>query len=643
MTDVITEKLERESLDIAEDRIAKLREDFPEVFRDGKIDFDTLKRALGEHVEPENERFGLQWPGKAAAFQAVQTPSVATLLPDPDNSVDWDTTQNLIIEGDNLEVLKLLQKSYYGKVKMIYIDPPYNTGNDFIYPDNYREGLQSYLEFTGQVSAEGKKLTTNTESGGRYHSNWLNMMYPRLYLARNLLRDDGLIFVSIDDAEVSRLRSLLDEVFGEENFIDNIIWKKRYGGGPKEKHLVTLHEYALLYAKDINSVPDIMIPLTEEMIKRYYTSTDANSKSRGPYRTHPLEATKSMGARPNLVFPIPAPDGTLVRPRRQWLWSKERVAQALERGELEFLKGRDGQWSVHTKQYLTEEDGTQRKGKAQSIIDDVYTQHGTNEMLELFGDAQVFPFPKPSGFLQRLLRMNLEPMEEGIVLDFFAGSGSTAHAVMQQNAEDGGNRRSILVQLPEPIDPPKELSDGTVFSTIADITRERVRRAGKKIASDNPNVDIGFRAYKLSTSNFTPWDGTPPDAKQGKLDLSLPETAQKIARQLEAFTENVVPDRTQEDLLTEILLRLGYDLTVTVERLAISGHTVFSVANGAILACLESSLTLDLFEEMAQRDPGQIVCLDSAFGDDDELKVNAVQVIRSRARSEEATIKLWLV
>jgi adenine-specific DNA-methyltransferase len=291
----------------------------------------------------------------------------------------------LFIEGDNLEVLKLLQKSYLGKVKMIYIDPPYNTGGEFIYPDNYSESLETYLEYTGQVDSEGKKFSTNTETDGRFHSKWMNMMYPRLFLAKNLLMDDGLIFISIDDNEVNNLKVICNEIFGEENFIDPIIWKKRYGGGAKEKYLVALHEYILVYCKNKNALNDFFIPLSEDAIKRYYTNRDEKFEKRGGYRTHPLEGMKSFDSRENLNFPIPAPDGTEVWPKRQWRWGKERVEEALRDKEIEFIKSKDGSWILSSKQYLMEVNGEIRKTKPFSIIDDVFTQHGTNEIVDIFG------------------------------------------------------------------------------------------------------------------------------------------------------------------------------------------------------------------------------------------------------------------
>lgn len=361
------ERLDLRSHDLAEQRQDELLRLFPETRTEGgKVDFERLKLALGEIVDVGRERYGMTWPGKADCFRAIQTPSPGTLRPCPEEGIDFDTSENLIIEGDNLEVLKLLQKSYLGKVKMIYIDPPYNTGNDFIYPDDYSETLQTYLEYTGQVDAEGKRFGTNVDTDGRFHSKWLNMMYPRLYLARNLLQDDGLILVSIDDNEIKNLRWLMDEIFGEENFVDNVIWKKRYGGGAKEKHLVTLHEYVLVYARSKDLVGDIYVPLRQESIDRYYKNKDENFEERGPFRTHPLESMKSFEKRENLRFAIKAPDGAMVMPKRQWRWSRDRVKQAESAGELHFSKNKEGQWSISSKQYLRGPTAYERQSSSQS-------------------------------------------------------------------------------------------------------------------------------------------------------------------------------------------------------------------------------------------------------------------------------------
>src|SRR5664280_391932 len=342
--------MDGKSLNITEEKLGQLKVILPEAFTENKIDWEKLKAALGDDITFSNERYVLNWAGKSDAFKVLQTPSTRTLVPAKEESINFDETENIFIEGENLEVLKVLQKSYFGKVKMIYIDPPYNTGNDsFIYPDKFAESKEEYLnrigdkDETGLMTREGV-FRKNSKDSGHYHSNWLSMMYPRLFLARNLLRDDGVIFVSIDDNEVHNLRLLMNEVFGEENFVDCVIWKKRYGGGAKEKYLVSLHEYALLYAKSIDLLDPIIVPNNPESVEKYYKFKDDKFEVRGPYRTHPLEATKSMGDRPNLVFPITAPDKTKILPKRQWLWSKDRAQKALIENDLEFIRGKDG-WS----------------------------------------------------------------------------------------------------------------------------------------------------------------------------------------------------------------------------------------------------------------------------------------------------------
>ncbi|HEX7409092.1 MAG TPA: site-specific DNA-methyltransferase [Candidatus Binatia bacterium] len=588
---------------------------------------------MGEWIEPGKERYGLNWPGKAECMRVIQTPSIGTLRPRRDQSVSFDATDNLIIEGDNLEVLKLLQKSYYGKVKMIYIDPPYNTGKEFIYPDNYREGLQDYLKFSGQLDAAGLKVSANTETSGRYHSKWLSMMYPRLYLARNLLRDDGVIFVSIDDCEAHNLRCLANEVFGEENFVDSIVWKKRYGGGAKEKYLVTIHEYVLMYARNKTDIEELFVPLSDESIERYYKNRDEYYALRGPFRTHPLESMKSFEERRNLVFPIQAPDGTQVMPKRQWRWSKERVAHALNRGELAFLKDKNGEWAVHTKQYLKDQ-GETRQTKFFSVIDDVYTQHGTNEIIEIFGDAQVFGFPKPSRLVRKLVGLATDTNDGDLILDFFAGSGTTAQAVLDLNVEDGGDRKFILVQLPEKTEHPQ-------YPTIADICRERVRRVIQKLdtedaAKDSLGLDKrqprGYKALQLTSSNFHVWDG---DAEKIK----------NIEDQLKLFAQHVEPGRTDEDLLYEILPKGGFTIDSHIEKLSLAGKVVFSVADGALLLCLDRELTLEVIEAMVNRvpAPAQIICLDAGFQGNDQLKVNAVQTVKSRNRLKEGDLVFQVV
>lgn len=442
------------------------------------VNFELLKQMLSPGVVDGDEAYEFTWVGKKAAIVEANKPIRKTLRPCVAESKDWDTTENLYIEGDNLEVLKLLQESYLGKVKMVYIDPPYNTGNDFIYADDFMRSQEEENEQMGMYDEDENRLFKNTDTNGRFHSDWCSMIYSRLMLARGLLADTGLIFVSIDDCELTNMRRICDEVFGETNFVDTIIWKKRYGGGAKEKWLVSLQEYVLVYCKNAALLGELYVPLTKDSIERYYQKKDENYATRGGYRTHPLEATKSMDARANLVYPIPAPDGSEIWPKRQWLWSKDRAYEALVKGELEIYQGNDGSWQVATKQYLRDADGTERLGKMFSIIENIYTQHGTNEMISLMGNAKIFPFPKPSSFVKQLLPLASD--KDSIVLDFFSGSATTAHAVMQLNAEDGGHRKFIMVQLPEPCDEASEAYKAG-YKNICEIGKERIRRAGDKI------------------------------------------------------------------------------------------------------------------------------------------------------------------
>ncbi|HIF9415314.1 TPA: site-specific DNA-methyltransferase [Photobacterium damselae] len=609
---------EAKSLDITNQNIEQLKQLFPDVFSEGKIDFEALRAVLGEEIDDSEERYNFTWNGKTKARQIAQTPSTGTLRPCKDESVNWDTTENLFIEGDNLEVLKLLQKSYHKKVKMIYIDPPYNTGRDFVYKDNFHDNLKNYLEVSGQLDSEGNRISTNSDASGRYHSDWLSMMYPRLKLARNLLKDDGLIFISIDDNEQSNLRSLCDEIFGEDNFIDPIIWKKRYGGGAKEKYLVALHEYTLVYCKNKALLDNLYIPLTQEGIDRYYKSEDEHVKTRGPYRTHPLEAMKSFDIRENLNFPIPAPDGTEVWPKRQWRWGKERVEQALAVNEIEFSKKSDG-WVLSSKQYLRDEDGNIRKTKPFSIIDDVYTQHGTNEIVKLFGDAKVFDFPKPSEFIKKLITVGLNYEKDEIILDFFAGSATTAHSVMKLNAEDGGNRKFILVQIPQ------ELEDNKIkskfdFKTISDISKARIVKSANLInEAETKDFDSGFKVLKLDTTNIRPWDAEFDNLEQ----------------MLQQAEKSIKADRSSEDVLYEIFLKYGYDLTTPVETEVVNGKSVFVVGAGALFVCLDDDITTETIEGIVklkedydpEDDAIQVVFKDEGFADD-RVKTNAIQILK---------------
>jgi adenine-specific DNA-methyltransferase len=624
------ESFDLRSHQIEADKQAELMRLFPEIRTEGgKIDFDRLKLALGESVNVGKERYGMNWPGKADCFRTIQTASVGTLRPIPEESVNFDTTKNLIIEGDNLEVLKLLQKSYLGKIKTIYIDPPYNTGSDFIYPDNYSESLQTYMEYTGQVDAEGKKFGTNTEADGRFHSKWLNMMYPRLYLARNLLRDDGLVFISIDDTEVDNLKKLANEVFGEDNFVEQLVWKNKYNSGALTKGFSNVHEYILCYSKV--PVENILAPLSEEAIAEY-KSKDAKFSTRGGFVTQPL-ATGSKDSRPNLRFPIPW-KGSDIWPDKQWLWSKDRVAAALANDEI-VVNETDGKLNVRVKQYLKDESGHIRKTKPLSLMIGPYNQEGSKEIDSLLGN-DVFDFPKPSALIRFLVSISTNDVlrEDDIVLDFVAGSGTTAHAVLELNKQDGGARKFILVQLPEPCDP-ESAAFKAGYKTIADICKERVRRVIQKIDEEDATKldlrsgqkpDRGFRVFKLAESNFKPWDAT------------TAKDAGVLVEQLELHVDHIRENRTQDDLLYEVLLKSGFSLTTPVEKKTLAGKTVYLVAGGALVICLEHALTLDLIRAVAEMKPERVVCLDEGFAGNDQLKANAVQTFKTKGITSFKTV-----
>lgn len=577
------------------------------------VNFELLKQMLSPGVVDGDEAYEFTWVGKKAAIVEANKPIRKTLRPCVAESKDWDTTENLYIEGDNLEVLKLLQESYLGKVKMVYIDPPYNTGNDFIYADDFMRSQEEENEQMGMYDEDENRLFKNTDTNGRFHSDWCSMIYSRLMLARGLLADTGLIFVSIDDCELTNMRRICDEVFGETNFVDTIIWKKRYGGGAKEKWLVSLQEYVLVYCKNAALLGELYVPLTKDSIERYYQKKDENYATRGGYRTHPLEATKSMDARANLVYPIPAPDGSEIWPKRQWLWSKDRAYEALVKGELEIYQGNDGSWQVATKQYLRDADGTERLGKMFSIIENIYTQHGTNEMISLMGNAKIFPFPKPSSFVKQLLPLASD--KDSIVLDFFSGSATTAHAVMHLNAEDGGHRKFIMVQLPEPCDEASEAYKAG-YKNICEIGKERIRRAGDKIKSESPmttqDLDIGFRVLKLDDSNMKDVYYAPDDYDQGMLA---------------GLESNIKDDRTDLDLLFGCLIDWGLPLSLPYKSEQIDGCTVHTYNDGDLIACFDANIPESVVKEIAQRKPLRAVFRDSGFASSPE-KINVFEIFK---------------
>lgn len=630
------EHQELSSLNIVEDKKAQLRQTFPEVFREDQIDFDALKRALGEWIDPSKERFGLNWPGKAACSKLIQQASVGTLLPMREQSVDFDSTENLIIEGDNLEVLKLLQKSYYGKVKMIYIDPPYNTGNEFIYPDNFHDGKAAYLKESGQTDDMGLKQVSNAESNGRYHSNWLSMMYPRLFLARNLLREDGVIFVSIDDNEVHNLQALLNEIFGEENRLQNVVWRRHAGGGNDSKFFAVDHEYIVVYAKNKSGIEKLRMPLSAED-KAQYKDKDKHFEKLGPYKTKSFRRMRPDDPRPTLEYDIETPDKTILRDT--WKWEKSKFLKALEHEKVILRKDRNDNWQVEYKIYLYEdieesEDSEEKMKVPRSLlIEEQRNSEGKKQLREAIGADNVFSNPKPIGLLQTLMSYGMS--SEDSILDFFGGSGTTAQAVFELNQEDNGNRKFILVQLPEPTDNP-------AYPTIADITRERVRRVSVKLKaaqaapdllSDTNNKaapDLGFKAMRLSSSNFKVWDGRADQVAD-------------VGATLKLFAEHVLPGRTSEDILYELLLKTGFPLTTPLSSLTLAGKQVFRAAEGALLICLDHTLSLEVIEAMVALDPWLILCLDAGFSGQDQLKANAMQTVRAHNRNRQSSMSLKVV
>lgn len=618
--------------DIVEQNIEKMKELFPDIFKEGKVDLDALRETLGDYVDEREERYSFTWNGKAHARRIAHANPTGTLRPCPEESVNWDTTQNLFIEGDNLEVLKLLRKSYHKKVKMIYIDPPYNTGGEFIYPDRYQDNLQTYLRYTGQVDKEGLKLSTNTETSGRYHTNWLNMMYPRLNLARNLLRDDGVIFVSIDDHEAANLKLLMDEVFGVENFVASIVIQVNRGGRDYLPIAVT-HEYLLCYRRSEQTILE-ELPKPGELPSR---------DERGGYELRELRNRNpkfNRKNRPNLYYPVFVDSESrndvgecavslekseryniAAYPRNSkgedgcWRWGKPRtqnkISSSAAHSDVVGRQRRDGGWNVYEKNRRV-------TSKAKSIWDqaEVRTERGTIDLREL-DLHHVFDHPKPVALLKKILTIGSRG--DDLILDFFAGSGTLAQAVAELNREDGGRRRHIVVQLPEP-------TQNIAYTTIADVAKARLRAVAFREASGpsdfqdshgSSTADTGFRVFKLDSTNIKLWDA----------DLDNLETA------LLGSIENIKADRSEMDVLYELLLKYGLDLAVPIEERKIVGKTVYIIGSGALVVCLAKKISLKVVEGIAalreelESEAMRVVFKDSGFADD-VVKTNAVQILR---------------
>lgn len=631
---------------------AQLADLIPEAIADGKVDVEKLKELLDGDAADSTERFGLFWPGKKRALRAAQEPTTATLKPDFENSKDWDTTQNVFIEGDNLEVLKILQKHYHAKIKLIYIDPPYNTGKDFVYPDNYKEGLDTYLEWTRQVNEEGKKVTTNAETEGRYHSNWLNMMYPRLKLARNLLTDDGVIFISIDENELAHLVRLCEEIFGSDNVLGAFPVIMNLKGNQDAFGFAETHEFVIACARNKAACVLNKFPVDEEKVLAEWQEDDHGLfKEADNLRATGVNAPRSK--RPKLWYPIfidpstsdfyvteddepedPAHD-TLwpLNPagdELSWYWSKAKLNA--EKHNL-ILKHTSNGWQFYKKQRPDLGDLPSSKPKSVFFKPAYSTSTATKQLKELLG-GRYFDGPKPVPFLADLVQIGAS--KDSIVLDFFAGSGTSAHAVMEQNARDGGSRRFIQVQLPEPT-PDESEARGAGFDSIAAISRRRIELAGEKVEKDfalylkarDEALDIGFRAFRLVDTNFSKW----------KISSDVEEDA--LQQHLLSLRDSATDDATADDLLTEILLKQGYSLTEDIAPVEIGGLDVRLVRDRdgdvAVLAYLNEHVkpTLEQLRAFVDESPTRIIVLEDAFQGDDELKTNLAQLAKSKG------IELW--
>lgn len=608
-----------ESLNILQDNLDKLQILFPDIFSEGKIDFEKFKANFSDDINFNNERYVLNWAGKADAFKVLQIPTTATLKPQPEESINFDSTQNIFIEGENLEVLKVLQKSYYNKVKCIIIDPPYNTGSDsFIYPDSFKENKADYEKRIGEKDEEGLLMKEglfrkNSKDSGHYHSNWLSMMYPRLFLAKNLLKDDGVIFVHIDDNEVHNLRLLMNEIFGEENFITQFIWRRRKTQANLAKHVAPVHDYILCYAKYIEKVTFNRIPYSEDFIKKTFSNPD--NDVRGVYQTGPLARPESAS---NPEWELTLPNGRKLTSR--WSCSPETYQKYLKENRV--VVPREGEGMPRIKIFLSELEGQ----IPNTWLDNIATNDEASAEIEsLFGSITYFSFPKPSKLEKYLSRM-VTNKDDDIILDFFAGSASTGQAVIDLNKGDGGSRKFILVQLPEQCDENSEAYKAG-YKTIADISKERIRRVITKIEKDkavkqdmfdNGKLDLGFKSFKLSPSNFKIWRGDEI-------------TEDNLVTQLDVFANPVKEESKPENMLYELMLKAGYSLTDKVETLAIlwdggerGGEYILNIiADGELIIVLENINDI-IVEEILERKPKKIIALDSLFEGNDQLKTNTV-------------------
>ena len=664
------DKLKMQSENLVDENVEKIAKLFPNCVTEGKdesgqvvklVDFDLLKQELSKVVvDGTDERYTLNWAGKKQSILTANSPINATLRPCREESVDFDNTKNLYIEGDNLDVLKLLRETYLNKIKMIYIDPPYNTGHDFVYNDDFASSTDEYLQNSKSYDEDGNRMVQNLESNGRFHSDWLSMMFPRLKLAKDLLTDDGVIFISIDDNEQTNLKKICDEIFGGQNFVSDIIWRKKAGGANDSTDIAVEHEYIICYRKLLNGISKI--PLSEERIKEYKFS-DEKEETHGKYTIKNLN-DKSLQDSKGLHFDIVCPDGSILYGKdNQWKCNEATFKQRLKDNRIVFNQKADGTWTCNYKIYLNEEKGQLRydingniikKGRnLSSIIDNVLNRDGNDEIKELFG-CYPFSYPKPSKLIKQLLQCSTN--KDSLILDFFSGSATTAHAVMKLNAEDGGNRKFIMVQLPEKCDEKSEAYKAG-YKNICEIGKERIRRAGQKIAMDlagqeltnrqqeiidalnsNPDtiqainnmrdkkigessgkcpIDIGFRVLKLDSSNMKDVYYSPSDTEQTNL-LDL--------------VSNIKEDRSPEDLLFQVMLDMGVILSSEIKTLDIKGKKVFNVNDGNLVCCFDENLNDEVVTEIAKMQPLYAVFRDSSMSSD-SVAVNFDQIFETYSPS----------
>ena len=609
------DKLEMKSKDILKDNVEYILKRFPNILKDNKIDFEMLKQELSDEIiENKKEKYELTWVGKKKAILIANKSVEKTLLPLKDKSNDFENTKNIIIEGDNLEALKILQESYLNKIKCIYIDPPYNTGNDFVYNDDFSKSEEKELSESGQIDEYNNRLTTNTDANGKYHSDWLSMIYPRLKLARNLLKDDGVIFISIDENEVHNLRKICDEIFGERNFVSQLGWQKVYAPKNQARYFSNDYEFILCYAKNIDNFSVGELPRTESMNARY---KNPDNDPRGDWK--PGDCVGS-GVRKNGYYDVKSPNGKIynVPEGKHWVYAPETMEQLIKDNRIWW--GKDGNSFPAVKQFLSEVGG-RKASNLLSFEEYGHTDMAKKDLIKIFPDLEKVPFdtPKPVKLMKMLALLGMDDNE--IIMDFFAGSGTLGEAIMRLNSETNGNRKYILVQIPEKLD--NEVANNKGLNTIADITEERIRRAGKKIKEEtNADIDYGFRTYRIDTSNMKDIYYEPSKLNQAQLNM---------------FESNIKDDRTAEDLLTQVILDLGLTLDLRIEEKNISNNKVYFVAENSLVACFDNEINIDILNQICEIKPLKVVFRESSFRNDSE-KINAYERIKKLSPETEISV-----